>query len=91
MITTTIPLRDDAPDDSLVFAQNALRFTSALADHHVPYELHVFESGVHGLSLGDETSDDEGQFLNSYAQDWINLALTWLKRQREKRHLQARS
>lgn len=72
-------------DDELVFAQNALRFATALADHHVPYEVHVFESGVHGLSLGDEATDEQEQFLNPDVQIWIDLALKWLKRQRKQR------
>ena len=70
-------------DDDLVFAPNALRFAAALAEHRVPYELHVFESGVHGLSLADETTDVQGQFINPYAQVWIDLALRWLQRRRE--------
>ena len=45
-------------DDALVFAGNALRFAGALDDHHVPYELHIFESGVHGLSLGGRPAHD---------------------------------
>jgi acetyl esterase/lipase len=72
-------------DDQLVFAQNALRFATALAGHHVPYELHIFESGVHGLSLADETTDEQGQFLNEDCQIWIDLALKWLERQRTRR------
>lgn len=70
-------------DDELVLAQNALRFATALAEHAVPYELHIFGSGVHGLSLADETTDVEGRMLNPHAQVWIDLALQWLKRQRE--------
>jgi acetyl esterase/lipase len=69
-------------DDELVFAHNALRFATALADHNVPYELHIFGSGVHGLSLADETTDDAGSMLNSDVQIWIDLALKWLERQR---------
>jgi acetyl esterase/lipase len=72
-------------DDELVLAHNALRFAIALAEHHVPYELHIFESGVHGLSLADETSDEQGRFINPQCQIWIDLALKWLRRQKEKR------
>ncbi len=66
-----------------MFAHNALRFATALADHKVLYELHIFGSGVHGLSLADETTDEQQQFLNAHAQRWIDLALKWLKGQRE--------
>ena len=70
-------------EDELVFAHNALRFATALADHKVPYELHIFGSGEHGLSLADETSAVGERFLDPHAQVWIDLALKWLKRQRE--------
>lgn len=72
-------------DDQAVFAHNALRFATALADHNVPYELHIFGGGVHGLSLADDTTNADEQFLNPRAQMWIELALTWLKDQREQR------
>ncbi len=71
-------------EDELVFAQNALRFAMALAEHGVPYELHIFESGRHGLSLADETTDVEQQMINRESQVWIELALVWLRRRREK-------
>ncbi len=70
-------------DDQAVFAHNALRFATALANHNVPYELHIFGSGVHGLALADETTDEQHRFLNPHAQIWIDLALKWLKGQRE--------
>jgi acetyl esterase/lipase len=70
-------------DDELVSARNALRFAAALAEHNVPYELHVFESGLHGLALADETTDVDGRFVNPDVQIWLDLALAWLKRRRE--------
>jgi acetyl esterase/lipase len=70
-------------EDELVFAQNALKFAMALAERHVPYELHIFERGRHGLSLADETTDVEGQMINQESQVWIDLALAWLRKRRE--------
>jgi acetyl esterase/lipase len=68
-------------DDPVVRAQNALRFATALADQNVPYELHIFSSGVHGLSLADETTADAAAMINPRAQVWIELAVRWLKLQ----------
>jgi acetyl esterase/lipase len=68
-------------DDPVVLSQNSLRFATALAEHKVPYELHIFSSGVHGLSLADETTADSADKINPPAQVWIELALRWLKRQ----------
>ena len=70
--------------DQLVQTRNSLCFAAVLAEHGVPYELHIFESGVHGLSLADETTDVDGTMLNPHAQIWIDLALGWLKRQTQK-------
>ena len=67
-------------DDDLVYAENSLRFATRLAKHKVPYELHVFESGVHGLSLCDETTAGEPSHLNAECKVWFDLAHNWLKK-----------
>lgn len=67
-------------DDPLVYVSNSLNFSHALADHQVPFELHVFESGVHGLSLCDETTAGEEGHINIDCQPWALLAMNWLKK-----------
>ncbi|MBT2756912.1 alpha/beta hydrolase [Mesobacillus foraminis] len=67
-------------DDSLVYAENALNYAAALARNKVPYELHVFESGVHGLSLSDEVTAGNGSHINEECQVWFELASKWLKK-----------
>ncbi|WP_424768191.1 alpha/beta hydrolase [Paenibacillus sp. sgz302251] len=67
-------------DDDLVYAVNALNFTSVLAEHKVPYELHVFENGVHGLSLADQTTAGDPTHVNPDAAVWFELAARWLKK-----------
>ena len=71
-------------NDQVVPAHNALRFAAALARHKVPYELHIFENGVHGLALADETTVVPGQpqFINLDNQIWMDLALKWLRHDR---------
>lgn len=66
--------------DTLVPVLNALRFATALDEANVPFEVHVFEQGAHGLSLADDTTDQGDQFVNVAAQAWIDLALRWLRR-----------
>jgi acetyl esterase/lipase len=72
-------------NDQIVPAHNALRFAAALAAHQVPYELHIFENGVHGLALADEVTAVPGQpaFINADNQIWVELALNWLKHERK--------
>ena len=69
-------------NDQVVPAHNALRFAAALARHQVPYELHVFENGVHGLALANDVTAISGQpqFINPENLIWVDLALKWLKR-----------
>ena len=46
-------------EDRLVPSQNSLRYALALADNGVPYELHVYPKGGHGMSNGSmEINDD---------------------------------
>ncbi len=67
-------------DDQLVAARNSLRFALALADKKIPYELHIFDHGVHGLALADEVTDVDGRFMSPQNQVWMELAVKWLKR-----------
>jgi acetyl esterase/lipase len=67
-------------DDELVYAENSLRMATELAKYQVPYELHVFENGVHGLSLCDETTASEERHINSDCQIWFDLSIKWLKK-----------
>jgi acetyl esterase/lipase len=71
-------------DDELVYAENSLLFATMLSKHHVPYELHIFESGIHGLSLCDETTASLPEHINHDCSIWFKLVTNWLKRQWEK-------
>jgi dipeptidyl aminopeptidase/acylaminoacyl peptidase len=67
--------------DALVPALNSLRFAAALAEHGVPYELHIFQDGPHGLALADETTAVGGAMVDAAARIWFDLAVNWLKKQ----------
>ena len=72
--------------DQVVPAANALRFAAALDAHRVPYELHIFQRGGHGLALADETTDTDGHLFNREAQAWVPLAAAWLQVQGQSTH-----
>jgi hypothetical protein len=57
---------------------NALRFATACARHNVPYELHVYGSGPHGLALADTVTEIDGRLIDPHAASWIPLAVEWL-------------
>ena len=66
-------------DDDVVPFTNSVNYAMALHKHGVPFELHVFQSGVHGLSLATEETIGHGRNeTNPSAQQWVQLALNWL-------------
>lgn len=67
-------------DDADVYVANSLGFASTLSKYKVPYELHIFETGVHGSSLCDETTAAKEIHINLECQQWISLAINWLRR-----------
>ena len=59
-------------EDGLVPAQNSLRYALALADGKIPYELHVFPKGGHGMANGSmELNENEiaGRILSVWTGD----------------------
>lgn len=56
-------------DDSCVNVKNSLVFCEALRDHHVPFELHVYPHGSHGLGLAEGKPDISG--WSALAADWV--------------------
>ena len=62
-------------DDGCVPAENSLYMALAYKKFGVPFELHVFEHGQHGLSLAPE----ETGAVNKPVQQWLPLSVTWLR------------
>ena len=58
-------------DDAAVPVENCLLYAAALRDHSVPFEMHLFEKGKHGVGLA------EGDEVLSI---WPKLLIAWLKR-----------
>ena len=67
-------------EDEQVPVQHSLRMAEALADHHVPFELHIFEKGRHGLSLANRAAAISKPMLNPDAAKWPELAESWLEK-----------
>jgi acetyl esterase/lipase len=68
-------------DDGAVPVQNSLFFANSLAANNVPFELHIYPNGVHGLSLCEELTAMNGQseHINQHAGTWFKLAVEWIK------------
>ncbi len=73
-------VRDDTPpcfiwhtaEDSAVPCENSLLFASALSNRKIPFELHIFPYGEHGLGLAQNSN-------NGYAAVWMTLAVRFIK------------
>jgi acetyl esterase/lipase len=66
--------------DNLVYAENSLVFALELAKHDVPYEIHVFQDGDHGLALANEITSNSQEQINKDCEIWFDLAANWLKK-----------
>lgn len=67
-------------DDNLVYVSNSLKFASQLTKNKIPYELHIFESGVHGSSLCDKTTARDESHINPHCSVWFDLVIDWIKK-----------
>lgn len=67
-----------AADDG-VPVENSLLYASSLSRHKVPFELHVYPQGHHGLSTADrETCGDFEDLANKRVTEWVDAAGRWL-------------
>lgn len=58
-------------DDASVKSAHSLVFAEALRDHGVPFEMHIYPHGKHGLGLAPDKPDVSG---------WADLAAAWISR-----------
>lgn len=60
-------------EDNVVKVENSLDFAAALRKHGVPFDLHVYQKGDHGMGLGDRAGGEQ--------HPWVADCLFWLKAQ----------
>lgn len=69
-------------DDDVVPVENSLCFASALAAASVPFALHVYPAGVHGLSLATaQTAGGRAHLVEGEVAGWTELCFRFLERQ----------
>ena len=66
--------------DELVYVGHSIRFALELAEHHIPFEYHVFETGSHGLSMANISSAATPELMNEEVAKWPKLAYEFLCR-----------
>ncbi len=66
--------------DGCVPVENSLLLAEAMKKENIPFELHIFPSGDHGLGLADEiTLSPNRTEINKGAAQWIDLCRRWLE------------
>ena len=66
--------------DGTVPVQNSLLMAEAMTAAGVPFELHIYPEGPHGLArANEETCNGKPDHNNPHLQDWIELAVRWIK------------
>lgn len=62
-------------EDRVVPVENSLKMAASLSKAKVPFELHVFPKGQHGMSVCTEEVDTS----NAYNGRWVEWSVQWLK------------
>ncbi|MFT3985706.1 MAG: alpha/beta hydrolase [Lachnospiraceae bacterium] len=70
-------------DDHVVPAENSLSYARQLSKFQIPYELHIFEHGVHGMSLALPHTAAVEEEINDHCAAWFGLLMKWLEKRRD--------
>lgn len=66
-------------DDRSVPVENTLQLADALRKNNVPFELHIYPNGKHGLSLATEHVSEHDDGIIPHVAGWFKLCLEWLR------------
>ena len=65
--------------DDCVNVQNSLIYSSKLHQYKIPFEMHIYNNGPHGMSLcNKETWSQRDDLVDPYAADWLRMSINWL-------------
>lgn len=65
-------------DDPVVSSENSLLFSLALKKYDIPFELHIYPHGEHGLGLANESTATYLGQINPICQNWIDMATKFI-------------
>lgn len=66
--------------DELVPTTHSLLMAQALSAKNIPYTLHIFENGKHGLATGTQASAIAMSDLSPEVDSWMDMCEQWLKK-----------
>lgn len=67
-------------DDMLVPVTQTLAMANGLAASKIPFEMHVFEKGPHGLSLSTEATAVYSNQVDADSAKWVEMCGKWLNK-----------
>lgn len=68
-------------NDPTVDVRNAMALGKVYAEAGVPFEMHIYPDGPHGLSVANEiTARGKPRLINSAFAEWVRLAAAWAER-----------
>ncbi|MBO4431892.1 MAG: alpha/beta hydrolase [Clostridia bacterium] len=65
-------------EDTTVPVQNSIYYANALADNGIPFEIHIYPYGWHGLATCDSLTLDSNNDKLPYISDWVIRVKHWL-------------
>ena len=67
-------------EDTLIPVHNSLYMATAYADAGVPFELHVYPHGPHGMALANEiTANGQASYIDSRYERWVDDSLAFFR------------
>lgn len=66
-------------EDVVVPVENSLFYAKALRDHKIPFEMHIYPYGPHGLATADKITYVEIEECHARPHKWFDDVKTWLK------------
>lgn len=64
--------------DNAVPVKNTLLMANALEENHIPFDLHIYQNGGHGLSLATPETATVPEAVNKRASAWVDTCTSWL-------------
>jgi acetyl esterase/lipase len=65
-------------EDSSVKVENSILFAKSLRKYDIPFELHIFPYGKHGMSLATKETKRDDIEEDSHVATWMNLCIEWI-------------
>lgn len=66
-------------EDVLVDVEQSLQLGVVLREQQIPFEMHIFEKGEHGLALCDRTTARKASHHNDHVIHWFELCEEWMR------------